>query len=137
MTQLILDQPLDLAAAREAVLDDARGACVLFEGVVRDHDGGRGVTRLEYSAHPDAGTVMAEVLAEVEADFGVRAVATHRVGRLEVGDVALVAACASGHRAEAFAACGALVDRIKQRVPVWKFQVFTDGSDEWVGLGEH
>ena len=137
MLDQILDQPLSLAAARAAVLDDSRGACVLFEGVVRNHDGGRDVARLDYSAHPDAGRVLSQVVAEVEAEFGVRAVAQHRVGTLQIGDVALVAACASPHRAESFAACGALVDRIKQRVPVWKHQVFPNGSDEWVGLGEH
>lgn len=128
--------PLDVDAARAGVTGSKDGACVLFEGVVRDHDHGRGVTALAYSAHPDAANALEAVVREVEQEFGVTAWAEHRVGDLVVGDVALVAACASAHRAEAFAACGALVDRIKVRVPVWKHQQFTDGSTEWVGLGE-
>ncbi|GAB2482950.1 molybdenum cofactor biosynthesis protein MoaE [Luteococcus sediminum] len=128
--------PLDVDAARAGVTGSKDGACVLFEGVVRDHDHGRGVTALAYSAHPDAAKALEAVVREVEQEFGVTAWAEHRVGDLVVGDVALVAACASAHRAEAFAACGALVDRIKVRVPVWKHQQFTDGSTEWVGLGE-
>lgn len=128
--------PLDVDAARAGVTGSKDGACVLFEGVVRDHDHGRGVTALAYSAHPDAAKALEAVVREVEQEFGVTAWAEHRVGDLVVGDVALVAACASAHRAEAFAACGALVDRIKVRVPVWKLQQFTDGSTEWVGLGE-
>lgn len=128
--------PLEVDRARAGVTGDQDGACVLFEGVVRDHDHGRGVTALAYSAHPDADKALEAVVREVEQEFGVTAWAEHRVGDLVVGDVALVAACASAHRAEAFAACGALVDRIKVRVPVWKHQQFTDGSTEWVGLGE-
>lgn len=132
----VLDTSLDPRRARDAVLTDQMGACVLFEGVVRNHDHGRGVTALSYSAHPDAADALAAVVAGVEADFGVTAFAEHRVGNLVIGDVALVAACASAHRAQAFAACGALVDRIKEGVPVWKNQLFADGSSEWVGLGD-
>ncbi|MDN5564561.1 molybdopterin synthase subunit MoaE [Luteococcus japonicus] len=132
----VSDVPLDPVRARNAVLGDADGACVLFEGVVRNHDHGRGVTALSYSAHPDAVGILTSVVEEVEREFGVTAFAEHRVGDLRVGDVALLAACASAHRAEAFRACGELVDRIKVRVPVWKNQVFDDGSTEWVGLGD-
>lgn len=132
----ISSDPLDIGAVRAAVVTDADGACVLFEGIVRNHDHGQGVNALSYSAHPDAGRVLGEVLAEVAHEFDVRVAAVHRVGELVVGDLALVAACASAHRAEAFRACGELVDRIKQRVPVWKHQTFDDGTTEWVGLGE-
>ncbi|MEL4504303.1 molybdenum cofactor biosynthesis protein MoaE [Luteococcus sp. H138] len=132
----VLSEPLDPQRARNSVLSSHSGACVLFEGVVRDHDHGRGVTALSYNAHPEANAALAAVVAEVESEFGVTAFAEHRVGDLVIGDVALVAACASAHRAQAFAACGALVDRIKERVPVWKNQSFTDGTSEWVGLGD-
>lgn len=132
----ISDTALDPARARAAVVTSTDGACVLFEGIVRDHDHDRPVTALSYSAHPEAARIMAEVGAEVEAEFGVAIYAEHRVGDLVVGDLALVAACASAHRAEAFTACAALVDRIKERVPVWKHQTFADGTTEWVGLGE-
>ena len=125
--------PLDGAAHEKAVADPTAGAVVTFHGVVRDHDHGRGVTRLEYEAHPSAARVLAEVAAEIAADPDVHAVAvSHRVGVLEVGDVALVAAVSSAHRAAAFAACARLVEEVKARLPVWKHQLFLDGTDEWV-----
>jgi molybdopterin synthase catalytic subunit len=116
------------------VAHHAAGAVVGFAGVVRDHDGGRSVTRLEYSAHPSAEQTLAEVVAEIAADVeGVRAIAvSHRIGHLEIGDAALVAAVAADHRQAAFATCARLVDSVKDRLPVWKHQFFVDGSDEWV-----
>jgi molybdopterin synthase catalytic subunit len=129
----VTPEPLDVAAHERAVAQATSGAVVVFKGVVRDHDEGRGVTRLEYEAHPSAGTVLAEVAAEVAAEPEVHAVAvSHRVGVLEVGDVALVAAVSCAHRAAAFAACARLVDEVKARLPVWKHQFFSDGTDEWV-----
>ena len=129
-------EPLDADAAQAHVLTPAMGAVALFRGVVRDHDSGRsGVVGLEYSAHPDAERILGEVLGEAQADFPeVRLWAEHRVGRLAVGDDALVVAAASAHRREAFAACAELVDRIKARVPIWKKQDYTDGSHDWVGI---
>ena len=104
-----------------------------FQGVVRDHDDGRGVTLLEYEAHPSAGAVLDAVAVEIAADPAVYAVVvSHRVGRLEIGDVALVAAVSTAHRAAGFAVCARLVDEVKSRLPVWKRQVFADGSEEWV-----
>lgn len=109
------------------------GAVVTFSGDVRDHDHGRHVARLEYEGHPSAAAVLAECAAEIATEHPVVAVAAvHRVGPLEIGDAALVVAVSSAHRAEAFAACADLVEIIKERLPVWKHQVFTDGSDEWV-----
>jgi molybdopterin synthase catalytic subunit len=124
---------LDLAAHEQAVADPRAGAVVSFQGVVRDHDHGRGVTLLEYEGHPSAAEVLREVAEEIAADPDVYAVAvSHRVGVLRIGDVALVAAVSTAHRAAAFAACGRLVDEAKARLPIWKRQVFTDGTDEWV-----
>ena len=116
------------------VAHEAAGAVVGFAGVVRDHDGGRTVTRLEYSAHPTAQQTLAEVAAEIAADcHGVRAIAvSHRIGVLQIGDPALVAAVAADHREAAFETCSRLVDTVKARLPVWKHQFFADGSDEWV-----
>ncbi|MDG4834776.1 molybdenum cofactor biosynthesis protein MoaE [Solwaraspora sp. WMMD1047] len=126
-------EPLDLAAHEAAVADAAAGAVVSFQGVVRDHDHGRSVSSLEYEAHPSAEAVLREVAAEIAADPAVRAVAvSHRVGPLRIGDVALAAAVSTAHRAEAFAACARLVDEAKARLPIWKRQVFTDGTEEWV-----
>lgn len=114
--------------------DRAAGAVVTFGGIVRDHDDGRAVRSLFYEGHPSAGEVLARVVGEVAGHRpGVRAVAvSHRIGALEIGDVALACAVAADHRAEAFAACSDLVDEVKARLPVWKHQKFTDGTDEWV-----
>ena len=127
------DVALDLAAHEKAVADPRAGAVVSFQGVVRDHDGGRGVTLLEYEGHPTAAAVLREVAAEIAADPDVYAVAvSHRIGTLQIGDVALAAAVSTAHRAAAFAACARLVDEVKARLPIWKRQVFSDGAEEWV-----
>jgi molybdopterin synthase catalytic subunit len=125
---------LDVAEHAALVDDPAAGAVVTFAGVVRDHDGGRSVRGLEYTAHPTAAAVVARVAEEVAGRAaGVRAVAvSHRVGVLDVGEVALACAVSADHRQAAFATCAELVDEIKRALPVWKHQVFTDGGDEWV-----
>lgn len=129
----VTDQPLDLAAHEAAVADRRAGAVVSFQGVVRDHDHGRPVVLLEYEGHPSAVETLRAVAAEIAADPDVYAVAvSHRVGRLDIGDVALVAAVSTAHRAAAFAACARLVDEVKARLPIWKRQVFADGTEEWV-----
>lgn len=131
----VTEEVIDLAAHEALVDHRAAGAVVGFVGVVRDHDGGRSVTRLEYSAHPTAQQTLAEVADEIAQTVeGVRAIAvSHRIGTLSVGDAALVAAVAADHRQAAFATCALLVDTVKARLPVWKHQLFADGSDEWVG----
>jgi molybdopterin synthase catalytic subunit len=117
----------------DAVERRGAGAAVLFAGVVRDHDHGRSVVELEYVAHPSAEEVLRGCLAEIAADPLVHAAAvSHRIGTLRIGDAALVAAVSAAHRGEAFAACERLVDLVKLRLPVWKRQVFADGTDEWV-----
>ncbi|HEY7274098.1 MAG TPA: molybdenum cofactor biosynthesis protein MoaE [Actinoplanes sp.] len=129
----VVNEPLDLATHEAAVADQRAGAVVSFQGVVRDHDHGRTVTLLEYEGHPTAETVLRAVADEIAADPAVFAVAvSHRVGVLQIGDVALVAAVSTAHRAAAFAACARLVDEAKARLPIWKRQVFADGTDEWV-----
>ncbi|MBB3039379.1 molybdenum cofactor biosynthesis protein MoaE [Hoyosella altamirensis] len=131
----VTEARLDVTEHEALVADSAAGAVVSFAGVVRDHDGGKEVARLEYSAHPTAGAVVERVAADVAANaLGVRAIAvSHRVGPLEIGDAALVCAVAADHRAEAFSTCAELVEQIKAHLPVWKRQVFPDGTDEWVG----
>jgi molybdopterin synthase catalytic subunit len=127
------DQPLDVAEVTAAVSDPMAGGVNVFIGAVRDHDGGQGVVRLEYSAHPTAERILGEVAAEVAAEFDVVAIAAvHRTGTLEIGDLAVVSAVSAAHRGVAFEASRALIDRLKERVPIWKHQVFTDGTDEWV-----
>jgi molybdopterin synthase catalytic subunit len=121
-------------AVHEAAVDHPRaGARVVFCGVVREHDHGREVVSLDYEAHPSAEDVLLAVATDIAASPDVLALAvSHRVGALVVGDVALVAAVATAHRREAFDICARLVDEVKHRLPVWKRQVFADGTDEWV-----
>jgi molybdopterin synthase catalytic subunit len=129
----ITEEVIDVDRHRRAVATPGAGAEVVFTGVVRDHDHGRVVVSLDYVGHPDAGSVLREVVEEFAADPAVRAIAvTHRIGALGIGDVALVAAVSTAHRAEAFAICGRLVDEVKRRLPIWKRQIFADGTDEWV-----
>ncbi|UGQ14379.1 molybdenum cofactor biosynthesis protein MoaE [Yinghuangia sp. ASG 101] len=130
----IRETPLSLDEVHAAVGDSAAGGIDLFVGTVRDHDGGKGVTALEYSAHPSAVDELRRIAEKVAADFPVAALAAvHRVGRLGIGDIAVIVAVACPHRGEAFDACRRLIDTLKHEVPIWKHQHFADGSSEWVG----
>ncbi|MEV8253061.1 molybdenum cofactor biosynthesis protein MoaE [Rhodoglobus sp. NPDC076762] len=131
---IISDSVIDEAAIRRAVESPASGAVVVFSGVVRNHDGGNEVWSLEYQAHPEAEALLAQCCAEVAAETGLAIAAAHRVGLLQIGDVALSAAVSAAHRREAFEACELLVERIKQTVPIWKRQQLAGGATEWVGL---
>ncbi|TFC81603.1 molybdenum cofactor biosynthesis protein MoaE [Cryobacterium cheniae] len=129
--------PLDLAAHVAAVSTGSCGAVVTFIGQVRDHDPDAAgqVTGLDYSAHPDAGRILSEIVARFSLEYPqVNLSVSHRIGHLEVGDLALVAAAASAHRAVAFEACGRLVETVKLELPIWKKQYEVDGSTGWVGL---
>ncbi len=129
----ISDQPLSTARHEAAVGHPQAGGRALFCGVVRDHDHGRGVVELEYEGHPSAEQVLAAIAARFAAEPDVLALAvSHRIGHLAVGDIAIVAAVSTAHRREAFDLCARLVDEVKSALPIWKRQVFTDGSDEWV-----
>lgn len=129
----VSDQPLDVAAHEAAVVHPRAGAVVSFCGVVRERDHGRDVVELDYQAHPTAQRELDAIAAEFAADPRLLGIAvSHRVGVLAVGDAALVAAVATEHRAEAFELCARLVEEVKHRLPVWKRQVFADGTDEWV-----
>jgi molybdenum cofactor synthesis domain-containing protein len=130
----ISEAPLSVEEHASLVDEAAAGAVVTFAGVVRDHDKGRGVVNLDYEGHPSAKGVIEEVAAAVAGRHpGLRAIAvSHRIGALAIGDVALACAVAAEHRQEAFAACADLVDDVKARLPIWKHQNFTDGTDEWV-----
>ena len=129
----VTERPLDLDAMQRLVSDARVGAIVSFSGNVRNHDHGRAVTSLHYEGHPSAETILREVAEDIAARFEVLTLAdAHRVGPLAIGDAALVAAVGTAHRGEAFRACEALVDLTQERLPVWKHQVFEDGTDEWV-----
>ncbi|GAA4882430.1 molybdenum cofactor biosynthesis protein MoaE [Serinicoccus chungangensis] len=132
----VRDAPLSVDEALSAVRHPRAGAVTIFVGTVRDHDSGRaGVTRLDYSAHPEAGerlTALATSVAQQDQVHGVYAV--HRVGALEVGDLAVVCAVAAEHRAEAFEAGRRLIEELKSGIPIWKRQEFDGHEHEWVGL---
>src|SRR3954447_14738178 len=128
------ETPIDVTEVLSALDDDASGGLTLFVGRVRDHDGGRGVDGLDYTAHPTALARLRDVCDRVARDHTVQGVAAvHRTGTLAIGDIAVVVATTAAHRGEAFAASRALIDTIKAEVPIWKHQRFADGSDEWVG----
>lgn len=130
----VSETPIDANTAWDAVESDHTGAVVTFGGIVRNHDGGREVLKLSYSAHPTANARMGELVAEVASRHsGTRLWAAHRVGDLQIGDAALIAAAAAAHRGQAFDACRDLVETVKAHVPVWKEQFFADGEVQWVG----
>jgi molybdopterin synthase catalytic subunit len=116
-----------------AVSDPAAGGISLFVGTVRDHDHGEDVVRLSYSAHPSAAAELRRVAEKVAASYSVTAIAAvHRVGDLDVGDLAVVVAVSCPHRGEAFDACRALIEELKASVPIWKHQQYPGGRSDWV-----
>ena len=128
------ESPLEVNEVLDSLADATSGGLTLFVGRVRDHDGGRAVDGLDYTAHPTALDRLREVCERVAADHDVGGIAAvHRTGPLAIGDIAVIVATASSHRDEAFRASRALIDTLKAEVPIWKHQRFSDGTDEWVG----
>ena len=126
-------EPLSVDEIQAVAADPAAGAVVVFAGAVRDHDHGRGVTALSYSAHPSAAAELSRVAEKIAASHQIVSLAVaHRTGDLQIGDLAVVAAVGAGHRQVAFEACHALIDELKATVPIWKHQLFADGTSEWV-----
>ena len=136
ITTLLTDEPLDLGAAQVDVDDPSCGGIGLFLGVVRDHHEGDAVDHLEYEAWEEQALPALEaVAAEVVARFpDVRAVhLSHRLGRLEVGEVSVIVATSAPHRAEALEAARFGIDHLKETVPIWKHEFLTDGTERWPG----
>lgn len=130
----IRDTPLDPAELLAALAAPEDGGVTLFVGKVRDHDQGHGVRALQYSAHPSALDRLQAVCDRIAEQYDVHGVAAvHRTGDLAIGDLAVVVATAAAHRGEAFDASRALIDTLKEEVPIWKHQLFDDGTEEWVG----
>ncbi|MBE3076325.1 MAG: molybdenum cofactor biosynthesis protein MoaE [Actinobacteria bacterium] len=131
----IRDSPLSVDEVLDAVRHPRAGGIATFIGVVRECDHGRGVDALDYTSHSSAPQVLRE-LAERLAAAGdvIRVAVVHRVGHLEIGDLAVVVAVSAVHRAAALDVCRELIDATKTTVPIWKHQIFGDGSDEWVGM---
>ena len=134
---LVSREPIDLARLVAAVEAPEFGGIVTFTGLVRDHHQGRAVSGLEYSAYEAmAEQEMRAILSEAESRWAVKVAATHRIGELTIGDVAVAVAAASAHRAPAFEACRYVIEELKRRVPIWKRERYSDGSEAWVEPGE-
>ena len=133
-TVYLTDQPIDPRVLVESVMRRSDGAYVLFEGVVRDHHEGKAVESIFYDAYrPMAEKEIDTIVREVQAQFPDVALAVvHRLGHLIVGDASIAIVASSPHRAESFAACRLVIDRIKETVPIWKKERGPDG-EEWVG----
>lgn len=128
------ESPLSVDEVTKAVADPVAGGIALFIGAVRDHDDGRDVTALSYSAHPSAAAELRRSAERIASAYQVTAIAAvHRTGDLRIGDLAVVVGVSAPHRAEALAACRELIDDLKQTVPIWKHQAFASGASEWVG----
>ena len=131
----ITDEPLDTGALIDSARRDTCGAVASFIGVVRNQDGGESVDAIEYSSHPSSQQILRDIVVEFKDRPGVhRIVAWHRVGRLEIGEDAMVVAVAAEHRAQAFRVVEAIVEDVKAKLPIWKKQELTDGSHNWSGL---
>jgi molybdopterin synthase catalytic subunit len=129
----ITEQPIELSAILAQSHHPKAGAVVLFSGEVRDLNAGKEVGRLEYEAHvPMASKMIKEILEEATQKWQLNiAVAQHRIGAVEIGESAVVVITASSHRKEAYAANRFIIDKIKHEVPIWKCEVYADGTKEW------
>lgn len=141
LSAVVTDAPLDLEAQLAEVDDVRAGAVVNFIGRIRDHDpeAAGEVVGIDYTAHPDAARIIGEIAAKVTAALDpegeTRVSVAHRIGHLDVGELALVACVSSPHRALAFAVCAELVEEIKRTLPIWKQQFEADGRQVWSNLG--
>src|SRR5438067_1046434 len=130
----IVDGPIDEIALQDAVRTDADGAVIVFRGVARRYSRGRDVVHLEYEAYPEmAEKVMAQIADDMKARWPVSGVAiVHRTGVLAIGQASVVIAVSAPHRGAAFEATQYAIDRLKEIVPIWKKEIWSDGS-QWVG----
>lgn len=133
----VTSTPIELAVLAQAVQSPERGALASFLGLVRNHQDGRRVIGLDYSAYgPMAEAVSQEIALEAESRWAVSVALQHRIGKLAVGDTAVAVVAASAHRDEAFLACRYVIEEVKRRVPIWKKEYYADGSVVWVGSGD-
>jgi len=131
----ISESPLSVDQALRLVSGPTVGGIAVFVGTVRNSDHGADVVSLDYTQHPSAVDVLTRCAEETADQHDVLAIAVeHRVGHLEVGDIAVVVAVGAVHRGEALAACAHLINTLKAEVPIWKEQHFVSGESEWVGL---
>jgi molybdopterin synthase catalytic subunit/molybdopterin converting factor small subunit len=133
---LLSEEPLSLDRVVDEVRSDDAGAIATFTGTTRAHSRGRAVTHLDYEAYEGmAERVMAEIAERLQARYALTGVAVHhRVGRVSIGETSVVIAVSAPHRADALAACKDAIDELKERVPLWKKEVY-EGGEEWIGRG--
>ena len=130
---VVTDAPVHIQELSKLVANPHSGAVVTFCGDVRDHDGGKEVASLLYEIHPSAPEQIKLITQSVIGRFEIEKVAVaHRFGAIAIGETAFAVAVSAPHRRAAFDACSAIVDEVKAKLPIWKHQKFTDGSDEWV-----
>ena len=130
---VVTEEIVEVNKLSQLVADPRSGAVVTFSGEVRDHDGGKEVVSLTYEIHPTAVEQIAVITQEVIADFEIeKAAVAHRYGDIAIGETAFAVAVSAAHRQAAFDACTALVNAVKEKLPIWKYQKFADGTDEWV-----
>lgn len=134
MDFLLLDAPIDVAALRAGLLSDTAGAFASFEGWVRDHNDGRPVRGLAYSSYRAlAESEGTRIVTEARGRFDIVAAAcAHRVGELEIGEMAVWVGVSAAHRGPAFEACRWIIDEVKARVPIWKNERYADGEGQWL-----
>ena len=130
---VVTDAPVNIAELSKLVTNPQSGAVVTFCGDVRNHDGGKEVASLLYEIHPSAPEQIRLIAESIIDRFEIEKVAVaHRYGNIAIGETAFAVAVSAAHRQAAFDACAAIVDEVKAKLPIWKHQKFTDGSDEWV-----
>ena len=131
----VTDKVISAAHLATLVQSKKSGAVVTFSGDVRNHDGDKDVSTLTYEIHPSAQDVLKSIVSEVSARFAINDVAVaHRYGDIAIGECAFAVAVSADHREAAFEACSALVDTVKEKLPIWKHQLFADGSNQWVNF---
>ena len=130
---IVTNAPVHIQELSKLVANPHSGAVVTFCGDVRDHDGGKEVASLLYEIHPSAPEQIKLITESIIGRFEIEKVAVaHRFGQIPIGETAFAVAVSAAHRQAAFDACAAIVDEVKAKLPIWKHQKFTDGSDEWV-----
>ena len=130
---VVTNAPVHIQELSKLVANPHSGAVVTFCGDVRDHDGGKEVASLLYEIHPSAPEQIKLITQSVIGRFEIEKVAVaHRYGDIAIGETAFAVAVSAAHRQAAFDACSAIVDEVKAKLPIWKHQKFTDGTDQWV-----
>ena len=133
ISAVVTDAPIHISELSKLVADPRSGAVVTFSGEVRNHDHGKDVVSLTYEIHPSASDAIKSITQAVINDFDIEKVAVaHRFGDIAIGETAFAVAVSAAHREAAFQACSAIVNSVKDKLPIWKYQKFADGSDEWV-----